>query len=136
MIGNLQIRVCAQKQNFPFGSHAETEADPKQAKKLEKQLKIMEGRKDKEEASKKHHHHHTFRGTAKAVNLAHKLSPKLQRKKEKNDQVAQLKVRTIAAIVCSCVQRKVTVASVLHLEISLCLRSVQALSNSMALQNV
>ena len=48
----------------------------------------MEGRREKEEASKKH----TFRGTAKAVNIASKLSPKAQRKKDKNDQVAQLKV--------------------------------------------
>ena len=67
----------------------DAEADPKQAKKLEKQLKIMEGRKEKEEASKKLP---TFKGTTKAVHLAHKLSPKLQRKKDKNDQVAQLKV--------------------------------------------
>ena len=72
-----------------FLSTLDTEADPKQAKKLEKQLKIMEGRKEKEESSKRLP---TFKGTAKAVNLAHKLSPKLQRKKDKNDQVAQLKV--------------------------------------------
>ena len=48
----------------------------------------MEGRREKEEAGRKHH----FKGTAKAVHLAQKLSPKAQRKKDKNDQVAQLKV--------------------------------------------
>ena len=39
---------------------------------------------------------HTFKGTAKAVSLAAKLSPKSQRKKEKADcNTAQLKVGMI-----------------------------------------
>ncbi len=54
----------------------------------------MEGRKEKEEASKKPY---TFRTTAKALNMAQRLSPKMQRKKEKSDQVAQLKVRAYPA---------------------------------------
>ena len=48
----------------------------------------MDDRKEKEGADK----HHTFKGTAKAVSLAAKLSPKTQRKKDKYDQVSQLKV--------------------------------------------
>ena len=64
--------------------------DPKQAKKSEKELKKMESKKDGTEEKKKH----TFRGAAKAVSLAAKLSPKSQRKKEKMcANTAQLKVR-------------------------------------------
>ncbi len=55
----------------------------------------MDGRKDKEEADKKHH---TFKGTTKAVSLAAKLSPKTQRKKDKYDQVSQLKVLCVIFI--------------------------------------
>ena len=60
--------------------------DPKQAKKFEKELKKMEGEEKK----------HTLRGTAKAVALTQRLSPKAQRKKDKIDpNIAKLKVWNI-----------------------------------------
>ena len=63
--------------------------DPKQAKKFEKELKKMEGEEKK----------HTLRGTAKAVALTQRLSPKAQRKKDKIDpNIAKLKVSKTIAI--------------------------------------
>lgn len=54
--------------------------NPKEAKKLEKQM-------EKQDEQKK-----TFRGAAKAVSLASKLSPKAQQKKSNAPTTAQLKV--------------------------------------------
>ena len=57
--------------------------NPKEAKKMEATLKRMEEKNEKR----------TFKGTAKAVTLASKLSPKAQRKKDKaKNTTSQLKV--------------------------------------------
>ena len=62
--------------------------NPKEAKKLEDALKKME-KKEKR----------TLRGTAKAVSLAQKLSPKAQRKKDAlMNSTAQLKVRNLCFV--------------------------------------
>ena len=54
----------------------------------------MEGKKDGEKK-------HTFKGAAKAVSLASKLSPKSQRKKEKiASNVSQFKVRLLNYVMC------------------------------------
>ena len=65
---------------------ADSEYDPKEAKKVEKELLKIEGKK---EGDKKH----TLKGISKAVSLATKLSPKSQRRKEATpSNVAELKV--------------------------------------------
>ena len=56
------------------------EYNAKEAKKLEKQM-------EKQDEQKR-----TFRGAAKAVSLASKLSPKAQQKKSATPATAQLKV--------------------------------------------
>ena len=54
---------------------------------MEKELKKMEGKKELKESKI------TFKGTAKAISLAAKLSPKSQRRKDKiATSTAQLKV--------------------------------------------
>ena len=61
------------------------EYDPKEAKKQERELRKLEKADDKK----------TFKGTAKAVALAQKLSPKTQRKKNTIDpNTARLTVHT------------------------------------------
>ena len=79
----MRFRIITGRFLFPL---TDPEFDPKEAKKSEKELKKME---EKQESEKKL----TFRGAAKTVSLASKLSPKTQRKKEKtNANTAQLKV--------------------------------------------
>lgn len=56
---------------------------------MERELKRMEGKKDGEP---EHRAKFTFKGTAKAISLAHRLSPKAQRKKDKSQNASQLKV--------------------------------------------
>lgn len=60
--------------------------DPKEARKLEKELQRMESKKDGERKV-------TLKGFSKAVSLAAKLSPKSQRHKDKRpSNIAELKV--------------------------------------------
>ena len=76
---------------------ADPDYDPKQAKKLEKELKKFEDKK--EEGGGDDKKKHTLKGAAKAVNLASKLSPKSQRKKKITANIAQLKVKTCDSLV-------------------------------------
>ena len=63
--------------------------NPKEAKKMEEQLKKMEKKSEKK----------TFKGTAKAVGIAAKLSPKSQRKKDLLlNSTAQLKVLILSIL--------------------------------------
>lgn len=64
----------------PLPTVDDPDYNPKEAKKLEKQM-------EKQDEQKK-----TFRGAAKAVSLASKLSPKAQQKKSNAPTTAQLKV--------------------------------------------
>lgn len=76
---DIQIFNTAQLYNI-----SDPDFNPKEAKKMEEELKKMEKKNEKK----------TFRGTAKAVGLASKLSPKSQRKKDKLlTSTAQLRVR-------------------------------------------
>jgi hypothetical protein len=64
--------------------YVDPDFNPKEAKKMEEELKKMEKKNEKK----------TFKGTAKSVALASRLSPKSQRKKDALlNSTAQLKVQ-------------------------------------------
>ena len=70
-----------------YFQYSECDLDIKQAIKMEKELRKMESRGALHEKKCS-----TLKGTALAVGLTSKLSPKPQRKKEPTKNIAQLKV--------------------------------------------
>src|SRR6218665_2230029 len=75
---------------------SDSDYDPKEAKKLEKELMKMEGRQTEQKR-------YTMRGLSKAVSLAAKLSPKSKRRKDKILHIAEFQVKVVMCFQCPAV---------------------------------